>query len=81
MIRIFQGKEESRYYDQTPFLEFEKKQDALEKKIDVDFVLGVLEFMLKDGNILWFNLLDRLYRAAPSDERVINFVRAYQELC
>lgn len=39
-----------------------------------------LEQFVEEGEILWMNILDKLYQRIPEDERVKEYVKICQEL-
>lgn len=80
VCRIIREKPEQRNFNSPPFLERIGSAGAepwVGKTLDVPRLIEKLVELLSKEDLLWINLLDKLYRYAPEDKGVQNLVRCF----
>ena len=77
VTRIVQGKATERYFSQPRFFSEERRgmDEDRKRAFDVESGLKTMEMLVEKEDILWLNILDKLYMHAPDDSRVQEYVQ------
>lgn len=70
---IIKAKPKQRVWDKPTF--FTNKYLPDDRKFDVDDAFVKLEQFVDKGDILWMNILDKLYKKVPEDVRVQEYIK------
>lgn len=72
ILHIINDKPQSRVWDSPNF--FHGKYKDVLKNLNIEDAFARLEQLVNEGDMLWMNILDKLYRIIPGDERVKEYV-------
>lgn len=77
VTRIVQGEATERYFSQPRFFSEERRgfDEDRKRAFDVESGLKTMEMLVEKEDILWLNVLDKLYTHAPNDSRVQEYMR------
>ena len=78
IMKIINGESNERYFSNPLFFHKEREgwDEDRHRAFDVEANLRLMEELVKQEDILWLNILDKLYAYAPDDIRVQNYLQA-----
>lgn len=77
VVRIVRGETEEKYFSQPRFFVEDRRGIEEDRKwaVNVENCLKTMEMLVEKEDILWLNILDKLYMHVPDDSRVQEYVR------
>ena len=81
IINIIKGKATERYFQRTNLFDAEREgyEEDRQRAFDVEKGIEMLEYYVNCGDVLWLNVLDKLYMYAPEDERVQYYIEIVRQ--
>ena len=71
--RIIEGKTKEKYFANPNF--FSDADMSAWERFDIENALGIFQHFLDTDDLLWMNILDKLNKLAPKDERVQYYMK------
>lgn len=77
VVRIVKRETKEKYFSKPKFFAVDRRGIDEDRKwaFDVEKGLKTMEMLVEKEDILWLNVLDKLYMHAPNDKRVQEYVR------
>ena len=80
--RIVKGETDKRYYSEPDFFNEARRgfEEDKKRKFDIEYNMNLMFELMDKHDMLWLNILDKLWVYAPDDPRVIQYVNKVKEL-
>ncbi|MCH5280846.1 MAG: hypothetical protein J1E61_05195 [Lachnospiraceae bacterium] len=81
IMRIVKDETHDKYFSQPRFFSEERRgiDEDRKRAFDIEAGFKTMEMLVEKEDILWLNVLDKLYMYAPNDSRVQEYVRSVME--